>query len=179
MNKELLQAYEETQRTFLPIARRTTVNDFREKNTYKMGDAPNLLPLGENGEYQYGKFSESKESYRLSTYARKIGFTRQMMINDDLSALSRFPQLFGGAASRLESDIVWGLILNYDFIRNKAANHKLSDGQALYSGAHNNTISTALSTDGLSDLRKLGRKQKTLDGNFMNVQYNVLAVGET
>lgn len=178
MNKELLQAYEETQRTFLPIARRTTVNDFREKNTYKMGDAPNLLPLGENGEYQYGKFSESKESYRLSTYARKIGFTRQMMINDDLSALSRFPQLFGGAASRLESDIVWGLILNYDFIRNKAANHKLSDGQALYSGAHNNTISTALSTDGLSDLRKLGRKQKTLDGNFMNVQYNVLAVGE-
>lgn len=178
MNKELLTAYQESPRTFLSIARRATVNDFRAKNTYKMGDAPSLLPLGENGEYQYGSFSESKESYRISTYARKLGFTRQMMINDDLSALSRFPQLFGGAAARLESDVVWGLLLNYDFIRNQAANHVFSDGEALFSAAHNNLIADALSTTGLSNIRKLGRKQKTLDGNFMNVQYNVLAVGE-
>lgn len=179
MNKELLAAYEETPRTFMEIARKTTVNDFREKNTYKMGDAPSLLPLGENGEYQYGKFSESKESYRISTYARKLGYTRQMMINDDLSALSRFPQLFGPAAARLESDIVWGLLLNWDFIRNVAANHTFSDGHALFAAEHNNLITDALSTDGLSALRKLGRKQRTLDGNFMNVNYSVLAVGES
>ena len=182
MNKELLAAYEESTRTFTSFARRTTVNDFREKNTYKMGDAPNLLPLGESGEYKYGKFSESKESYRLSTYARKLGFTRQMMMNDDLSALSRFPQMFGGAAARLESDIVWGLILNYDFITNKVANHKLSDGKALYHADHKNLLTgatSAFSQDGLSLLRKLGRDQRTLDDKFMNVAYNIIAVGST
>ena len=182
MNKELLVAYQESMRTFTNFARRTTVNDFRAKNTYKMGDAPDLLPLGEGGEYKYGKFSESKESYRLSTYARKLGFTRQMMMNDDMGALSRFPQMFGGAASRLESDIVWGLILNYDFIRNKVANHKLFNNKALYHDDHKNLLAgatSAFSQDGLSLLRKLGRDQLTLDGKFMNVVYNMIAVGST
>lgn len=179
MNKELLAAYASELKTFETIARRTTVNDFREKNTYKLGDAPSLLPLGEHGEYQYGTFSESKESYRLSTYARKLGFTRQMLINDDLSALQRFPQLFGGAAVRLENDIVWGLILNYDFIAGKAANHRLSDGQLLFSSQHNNLLEagSALDLDTLSNARKLGRNQKTLDGHILNVEYNTLAVG--
>ncbi len=179
MNKELLAAYAAELKTFESIARRTTVNDFREKNTYKLGDAPSLLPLGEHGEYQYGTFSESKESYRISTYARKLGFTRQMLINDDLSALQRFPQLFGGAAVRLENDIVWGLILNYDFITGKAANHRLSDGQPLFAGSHNNLLEagSALDLDTLSNVRKLGRNQKTLDGHILNVQYNTLAVG--
>lgn len=179
MNKELLAAYQAELKTFESIARRTTVNDFREKNTYKLGDAPSLKPLGEHGEYEYGTFSESKESYRISTYARKIGFTRQLLINDDLSALQRFPQLFGGSAVRLENDIVWGLILNYDFINNKAASHTLSDGKALFDTDHNNLLTTgsALSLDTLSNVRKLGRNQKTLDGHILNVEYNTLAVG--
>lgn len=179
MNKELLAAYANELKTFESIARRTTVNDFREKNTYKLGDAPSLLPLGEHGEYQYGTFSESKESYRISTYARKLGFTRQMLINDDLSALQRFPQLFGGAAVRLENDIVWGLILNYDFITGKVANHRLSDNQPLFAEAHNNLLGagSALDLDTLSNVRALGRNQKTLDGHILNVQYNTLAVG--
>lgn len=182
MNRELLAAYEETVRTFTAFARRTSVNDFRAKNTYQMGDAPSLLPLGEGGEYKHGKFSESKESYRISTYARKIGFTRQMMINDDLSALQRFPQMFGGAAARLESDIVWGLLLNYDFIAKKAANHRLSDNTALFTLAHGNLLQGAangLNDVGLSALRKLGRDQKTLDKNFLNVEFNAIAVGST
>ena len=182
MNKELLAAYQESPRTFEPFARRTTVNDFREKNTYKTGDAPDLLPLGEHGEYQYGTFSESKESYRVMTYARKLGYTRQMMINDDLSALTRLPTMFGMAGARLESDIVWGLILNYDFITNSAASHTLSDGNPLYGTAdtRRNQLTgsgSALDLDTLSNIRGLGRRQRTLDGNFLNVEFNHIAVG--
>jgi len=142
MNKELLAAYAGEVKTFEPIARRTTVNDFREKNTYKLGEAPDLKPLGEHGEYEYGTFSESKESYRIATYARKLGFTRQMLINDDLSALQRFPQMFGQSAVRLENDILWGLLL-----------------------------------DTLSNVRKLGRNQRTQGNNRLNLMYNIMAVG--
>lgn len=179
MNKNLLEAYAETPRTFQELGRKSTVNDFRDKHLYRLGDAPDLLPLNEHGEYQGGTISESGEKYRIATYARKIGFTRQMMINDDMSALDRMPRLFGAAGSRLESDVVWGLLLNYDFFKGAAANIKMSDGKALFDAAHKNleTGSTsALSKTSLNKLRQLGRLQKTLDGKYMNVQYSHLVV---
>ncbi|SEG12444.1 prohead protease/major capsid protein fusion protein [Marinobacterium lutimaris] len=180
MNKNLLDAYNETPRTFQRLGRRATVNDFREKHLYRLGDAPSLLPLGEHGEYKAGTFSEQKEKYAISTFARKIGFTRQMLINDDMNAIDRTPRMFGPAGARLESDIVWGLLLNYDFIKGAAANHKMSDGKALYHADHGNllTSGSALSKAALTALRVLGRKQKTVDGQFMNIMYDAIAVPE-
>ena len=178
MNKNLLGAYQESPRTFLPLGRRTTVNDFRAKHTYRMGDAPDLLKLNEHGEYQGGTFSESGETYAIDTFARKIGFTRQMLVNDDMSALDRIPAMFGQAGARLESDLVWGMILSWDFANNVAKATKTSDGVDLFHASHNNlaTTGSALSKDGLSLLRQLGRKQKTLDGKMMNATYDWLAV---
>ncbi|GAB0151750.1 prohead protease/major capsid protein fusion protein [Marinobacterium sp. BA1] len=181
MNKNLLDSYRETPRTFQSLGQRSTVNDFREKHLYRLGDAPSLKPLGENGEYKAGTFSEAKESYAIDTFARKIAFTRKMLINDDMSALDRVPRMFGPAGARLENDIVWGLLLNYDFINNKAADHKMADNKALFDAAHGNLLTgagSALSKDALTELRKLGRKQKTLDGQFMNVEYNAIALPE-
>ena len=181
MNKSLQRGYDEVQRTFVGLGAKTSVNDFRAKHTYKMGDAPSLKKLGEHGEYQSGTFSESKESYAIETFARKIGFTRKMLINDDMSALDRFPRLFGQAGSRLESDMVWGLLLNYDFDKNAAANFKMADGKHLFHADHKNVLTgagSALSKASLSELRKLGRKMKTLDGNFMNIMYNTLVLPE-
>lgn len=181
MNKNLLDAYNETPRTFQGLGHRSTVSDFRAKNMYRLGDAPSLLPLGENGEYKSGTFSEGKESYAIDTFARKIGFTRKMLINDDMSAIDRTPRLFGGAGARLENDIVWGLLLNYDFINNKAGSVTMEDGHALFHAAHKNLLTggtSALTKDSLSALRKLGRKMKTIDGQFMNVMYNCIVIPE-
>lgn len=181
MNKTLAKGYEETPRTFLGLGTQTTANDFRAKNTYRMGDAPSLLPLGENGEYESGTIGEAKESYFIDTYARTIGFSRKMLINDDMGALTAVPRMFGQAGSRLESDIVWGLLLNYNFRKNAAADFKMRDGKHLYHADHKNlltTVASALSKTSLSDMRKLGRKFKTLDGNFMNIMWNTLVVPE-
>ena len=181
MNKNLLGGYTEIAQTFRDLGHKTTVNDFREKHTIRLGDAPDLMPLNENGEYQNGSFSESGEKYAISTFARKIGFTREMLINDDLSGLTKVPRMFGQAGSRLESDIVWGLLLGYDFINDKAKPTILSDGKTLFHTDHKNMISgadSAISQQALSDLRKLGRKMKTLDGKMMNVTYQNLVVGE-
>lgn len=178
MNKNLLDGYNETPRTFLGLGRRTTVNDFRAKHMYRMGDAPSLLPLGENGEYKSATLSETKESYAIDTFARKIGYTRKMLINDDMGALDATPRMFGQAGSRLESNIVWGLLLNYDFIKGKAANIKMADGKPLFHADHKNLLGAgALSKEMLTALRKLGRDMKTMDGNFMNVMFNALAIG--
>nr|WP_067285742.1 prohead protease/major capsid protein fusion protein [Marinobacterium profundum] len=180
MNKNLLDAYRETPRTFMGLGQASTANDFREKHLYRLGDAPSLKPLNENGEYQAGTFSEAKERYAIDTFARKIAFTRKMLINDDMGALDRMPRMFGPAGARLENDIVWGLLLNYDFINNKAGSVLMEDGKALFHADHANLLTTgsALSKASLTALRKLGRKMKTLDGQFMNVEYNAIAIPE-
>lgn len=182
MNKSLSAGYAETPRTFLDLGRRGSVNDFRAKHTYRMGDAPSLLPLGENGEYQSGTISEAKESFFIDTYARTIGFSRKMLINDDMGALTNVPRSFGQAGSRLESDVVWGLLLNYNFRTNSAANFKMADGKAFFHADHKNLLTagagSALSETSLSTLRMLGRKMRTLDGNFMNIMWNTLVVPE-
>ena len=181
MNKSLLAGYAEVEQTFRDLGSKTTVNDFREKHTYRLGDAPKLLPLGEGGEYKAGTFSESGEKYGISTFARKIAFTRQMLINDDMSALNAIPQMFGRSGAELESDVVWGLLLGYDFLNNKAKPVVMSDGKGLFDSAHKNLLtgaSSAVSKDALSELRKLGRKQKSLDGKFMNVRFSELVIPE-
>lgn len=180
MNKTLAKGYKETPRTFLDLGTQATVNDFRQKHTYRMGDAPDLLPLGENGEYKSGTIGEAKESYAIETFARKIGFSRKMLINDDLNALVMVPRMFGQAGSRLESDVVWGLLLNYNFRKNVAAAFVMRDGKHLYHADHKNLLTTAsaLSETALSDLRKLGRKMKTIDNNFMNIMWNTLVLPE-
>ena len=179
MNKNLLGAYREVPQTFKAFARKSSVPDFRAKNTYRMGDYPKLLPLNENGEYQGGKVSESGESYRLSTFARKIGMSRQMLINDDMDALSVIPRGVGRAGNTLESNIMWGLILGWDFFTGKAAPTVLADDVALFHNTHKNLITGATSAfgdTGLENLRLQGKKQKTLDGDFLHVRYDTLVL---
>lgn len=181
MHKRLLDGYNEVPRTFMPLGRKGTVNDFRAHNLYRVGDAPDLLPLGEHGEYKAGTLSEAKERWAIQTFARKIGFTRQLLINDDMSALDVTPRMFGQSGSRLESNLVWGMLLNYDFIQGKAASITMGDNKPLFHADHNNKLTgatSALSKDSLSNIRKLGRKAKTMDGNFMNVMYDFIAVSE-
>ncbi|WP_010322158.1 prohead protease/major capsid protein fusion protein [Marinobacterium stanieri] len=181
MHKNLQNSYKETPRTFLTLGQKTTVNDFRAKNLYRLGDAPSLLPLGEGGEYKSGTLSEGKEKYAIETFARKIAFTRKMLIDDDMSALDKVPRMFGPAGARLENDVVWGLLLNYDFANNKAANFVMEDGKPLFHADHKNLLtgaSSAMSKDSLSAIRKLGRKVKTMDGHFMNVEYNSIVLPE-
>lgn len=176
MHKTLQAGYTETARTFVGIPQVKNASDFREQHAYRLGDAPSLLPLNEDGEYESGSFGSEKESFRIETRARKIAITRQALINDDMDALSIVPYMFGQAGSRMESDMFWGMVLNYDFVNGKAANYKMRDGKHLFDKtAHANVIDGAgsvLSKDALSAMRKLGRNMKTVDGNFMNVEWS-------
>lgn len=188
LNKNLRNHYEAEQQTWRDLCQRATVRDFRDKHLYQVGDAPDLLPLGENGEYRAGTFGEAKEKYNISTFARSIGMSRQMFINDDMGALDMFPRMWGSAASRLESDIVWGLILDRNYVlwnMNKrqgdipVLGHLMSDGKPIFHADHGNLRNGAngdLSATGLSALRQDGHKTKTIDGNRMPVKWGELVL---
>ena len=137
-NKTLRDAYEATPRTFTQWARRTTLKDFRPVTRGNLWAAPDLLIVPEAAEFKYGTLGAGGETLTLSTYGRIIAFTRQLLINDDMDALSRIPNAFGASAADLESDIVYGILM---------ANPVMSDGVALFHATHGNLGTAAQITD--------------------------------
>lgn len=132
-NKSLRQGYEATPQTFRPFCRRVTAPDFKTINRVQLSNAPALQLVNENGEFKHGAFTDSKETYALVTWGRLVAITRQTIINDDLSALTRIPSAMGMKASQLESDVVWAIV---------TANGNMADGVALFHATHGNLGTT-------------------------------------
>ncbi len=159
-NKTLRQAYMSAPRTFQRWARKATAPDFKTLTRVNLSDAPALEKINESGEFKRGAFTDGKETYQLATYGKIIGITRQAVINDDMSAFTRVPELFGFAAANLESDTVYGIL---------TANAALADTVALFHATHANLGTGAIAVAGLNSARAAMRVQKTPGGAVMNL----------
>lgn len=168
-NKSLRAAYLSAPRTFTGWARQASASDFKTISRTNLSDAPALEKVNENGEFKRGSVTDGKETYQLATVGKIIGFTRQSIINDDLSALTRVPALFANAAANYESDTVYGIL---------TANAALADSVALFHATHANLTGTgtALSVASLGVARALMRKQATPQGAVMNLNPEFLIV---
>ena len=161
-NKVLLAAYQAQPRTFLPIANRATLTNFKLKHAIEIGGGSDLKEVSEAGEYEHGTVSESNRSYKLSTFGRIFALSRQLMINDDIGALNQFLSNIGSLASRKESQVVWGLV--------KAG--------AIFSQNNKNVVTAggAVSDTQLNNMRKTLRQMKGLDGEPINITGRYLVV---
>src|SRR6185436_17328360 len=101
--------------------------------------------VNEHGEFKYGSVVEGKETYQLKTYGKIIAFTRQLIINDNLGAITRVASDWGTAAATLEANIVWAIIT--------ANAAMITDGVALFHATHNNLLTgagSALAVSGMA-----------------------------
>ena len=166
--KSLRRGYENTRRSFLPFARQITLPDFKEMKRVALSNISSLVEVVEDGEYKRGTFGEGAEAISLSTYGRIIGISRQMIINDDMDALTRLPQKLGGTAARLENRMVY---------ENLTANPLMADGVNLFAAGHNNLTDALLTVDGLGANRALMRVQKDPSGeDILNITPRFLVV---
>jgi phage major head subunit gpT-like protein len=169
-NRTLRDAYEAAPRTYQAIARRATVADFKSVQRLQLGEAPQLEKVNEAGEFKRGSIGEAKETYRVETYGKVVGITRQVLINDDLDAFTRVPSLFGTAAATLESDVVWSIF---------TANLAMADGKTLFHAGHSNLAGTgtALDVANLAKARTAMSRQTGLDGKtVLNIRPTFLVV---
>ncbi len=167
-NKVLRDSYGERPQTFSPFVSERTVSDFKEITNIQHGDAPSLEKINEHGEFTEGTISESAEKYKLETYGRIFSMTRQLMVNDDLSAFTKMPEKFGRRSRDLESDIVWGII---------TSNALMADGKGVFHADHAN-LGTASSIDiaSVGEARKLMRAQLGLDKAKLDLRASYLVV---
>lgn len=155
-NKTLRQAYDAYPRTFALFCRQVLATDFKSMHRVQLGEAPQLLEVGESGEFKRGTLGESKESYKVKTYGRVVAITRQVLINDDLDAFTRIPAMYGNSIAQLESDVVWGII---------TSNPAMADGNALFHTTHKNLAGSgaALDVSSVGAARAAMAKQTGLD----------------
>lgn len=168
--KTLRRSYEATPRSFTPWCREATLPDFKQVSRVQMGEAPQLKLVTEGASFSYGTSGESAEKYSLATYGRIIAFTRQALINDDLSAFSRMIEGFAVQAANIQSDVVYAIL---------TANPTMSDTVALFNSAHGNQSGSAgaIAIATLGTMRAAMRVQKGIDGaTIINVDPRFLIV---
>lgn len=169
-NKSLRRAYDSSPRTFVAWTRESTAPDFKNINRIQLSGAPSLLEVKSGGEIKKGVVTDGKEVYNLATYARIIGINRQTIINDDMGAFTRLPELCARAAADLESDTVYGIV---------TTNAALGvDSVALFHATHANYTSsgTAIDVTSLGIGRKSIRVQTGLEGRPLNLAPKFLLV---
>lgn len=156
-SRTLRDAYAAAPQIWKVFSRQVTAPDFKPMARIQLGDGPALLKVNENGEFKYGAVGEAAEIYKIDTYGRIVAVTRQVIVNDDLGAMTRLPELLGRKAADLESNLVLGIL---------TANPLMADGNALFSAAHGNLASpgTPITVTAVGAARSAMTQQKGLDG---------------
>jgi hypothetical protein len=100
-----------------------------------------------------------------------IQFTREMAINDDLSALTRVPEMIGRGFRTLESNMIYELLTT-----GSEGAVCMRDAVALFNAAHNNTGSGAIGIEAIGTLMKTMRLQTSPSGDVLNIRPSFLLV---
>lgn len=172
-NKLLMPAYQLANPAYRLIAAQRTFNDFKPHKFLRAGDFPNLLQVGEGGEIKQGTISESRELVTMYSYGRQLRVSRQMLVNDDLSAFADMAVMIGRRVPAFENATVFALLAG--------TGPTMADDIALFDNStHANYTSSGTAVNlpvELGKMRAKLRAQTSLDGLKLNLAAKYLLVG--
>ena len=117
--------------------------------------------------------AEAKEAYKVETFARKIGVTRQVLVNDDLGAFADLSRRMGQAAAETEAKTLVDLLE-----ANNGNGPVMEDGDTLFHADHGNKAASggAIADATLSAARLAMRSQTGLSGQRISATPRYLLV---
>ena len=156
-NKSLMMGYMETSTTYQQFVMNRTVPDLKEISVTRISSGGILDEVQPDGEYTYTTVTADGEKYRVKKYGEIIGFTEELLIDDDLNAFTQIPMFQGQKVQRTENEFFWNLIVTPQL---------MADNLAIFHADHSNLAAagSALSVDSLSEARTSFRLQKDPDG---------------
>lgn len=173
-NRAMLQGYERAAQTFRPLVREVSATDFKDIIKLRVGSQVELKEVDEAGEFEIGNLNDAEsERYKLRTFGRIVNISRQVIINDDLGVFNDTAFGFGRSSANLESNLVWGLIIN---------NQKLADNKQLFHAGHGNIAAAgaAIGIDAIDALDQLiGAQKEPGTDNDLNLYGKYLLVPRT
>lgn len=165
----LQEQYGAPARGIRQLARPRTLTDFREVGVLDVGLVGKPTKILEGGEIKFGSATETAGTYGASRYGLGLSFSFEAMKNDDLGGIGRVLEEFAGAHLSEEGDALAALL---------AGNGGTApDGKALFHNDHANSLTAALTVDGLGDAIQKLRVQKNIGGRYINLEPAFLLVG--
>jgi hypothetical protein len=182
MDKSMRLAYQVQPLGIRAVAKETGANDFRAKSRVQFDQSGYTLdPVSESGEFHFGSFVDTAESYSLNTYGKIFAISRKALINDDLGVFNDVTRRCGMAAAEFQRQYLVNLLLT------TANGPTMADGAALFDVTHGNYISigTTISVTSLGAARAQMRAQTgpgggpiTVTPAFMVVPSALETIGE-
>lgn len=161
VNKFLLNGFNAVESTWQDISAVRSVNDFKSVNLFRLNGSFKFSKVGNAGELKAANASDSTRSVNAEQYGVTTSLTRADIINDDLSALSQFPQRIGRGAALALNEVIWS-----EFQSSNATFF-----QSVTAGAGN-----ALSLASLKSAVTAYRKLTDPDGNPLSTTPRILLV---
>lgn len=162
LDRQVLGAYQDWPSTWQAYARRGTVRDFRSVKRYALdGASATLDEVPERGEYPEAAVVPSSYEYQVTKRGRRLDWTWEMRVNDDLDAFRELPLILGRAARMTEDKFVTQLYA------------AASGPNSTFFSAGNDNIVTGnpvLSVDALEDAMTVLASQTDSDGNPIFIQ---------
>ena len=178
LSKAMRNGMENEQATHRVWCAITEAADFRVQSRVILGSAPDLLEVGELGEYQNGPLQDDKSTLVPAKFGRIVSLSWESLLADNLGGFVNIGRSLGQAAMRVEADSIYGALIS-----NALAGPNLADGSALFAIGRNNTInetggvgSPVLTTQTLAAARAKLRRQVNVGGGLLNLAPKFLIV---
>ena len=167
VGRTLRQSYTAAPSGVRALARQTTAQDFRTKHRLMLDSTGlSIEKVNEAGEFKSGTLAEGEETYKVDTFGRIIGISRQALVNDDVGAFTDLARRLGQAAASFEAQFLVDLLVS-----NSGLGPVMKDTVKLFDAAHGNVSgSGAAPADAtLTAARLAMRKQTGLGGGLIDV----------
>jgi hypothetical protein len=149
------------------LGRQTTAQDFRTKHRLMFDSTGVTLErVNQHGEFRSGTMAEGEETYKIDTFGRIFGITRQALVNDDVGAFTDLSRRLGQAASAFEAQFLVDLLVSQS-----GTGPNMKDGNPLFHSTHGNVATAGAAPDEttLSAARLAMRKQTGIGGGLIDV----------
>jgi hypothetical protein len=133
-NTSLRAGYGKIAENWTRFGARRSASTFKTQYEVMIGGTATFPKVPESGEYKESYISEGRESWKLYTYANKLAFTRQTIVNDELGAFTNVPSMLGMKAAMAQAKLFWDVVI---------ANATMVDTYALFATTGRNNLVTA------------------------------------
>lgn len=182
MNKEFLGGFEGAPSTFQEICAETENPNFMTKSLTKLSGFSDIDEMPEGVDFKEGKFSDKKESIAITTKGKKLTLSRQLIVNNDTSAIAAFPRGMS-TAMRLK--------MNRDFYDKLTYNTLVGpltgeDGVAFFNYTSHNNLKASSGVPSVSSLgvadqmlmeQKLPKGSVDSSDSYLNLTGSILLTG--
>ena len=172
MTKRLVRDYQGQRRWWESISVRVPVSNMLAQNRILLADFASLSSVSENGAYANLAWADTKETYTPAKVGNLVYVTLEMILNDNVRAVTHIPHKLAVAATVTINELVSGL-----FTAQSGEGSDMTDTYHTFESAHHgNKGTTALSSSTLQTAMIAMAKQTNTASKVLGIRGKYLLV---